>query len=682
MSNIAVVNFNSGEITPEADARKDTEKYTGGCRKLENMIPDVYGEATRRPGTEFIDTYVPSVAPEAQLAYPTLHALTSELPSILSYENQALSYENDVVEIPGYITIPIFTCWENEVLCWENESVITSGEIVNSRNVICYENDFVFYENDIVVALIEIPTIPTTPATTTGTTPVTNATELRAMTSSGSYILQNDIDMAGESWTSKSSFSGILDGNGKTISNLSKKLFTNLVIGAEIHDLTLDNFNVSGTEQVGALAGKAYKTCLLVNITISNSTITGDSHVGALIGELYRAQDAYIFNCSIINCDIIGGDGVGSLIGTLYQENLATGPVSVVSCSATGGSVTGTSTGLGGFIGSVSGNSQTDDVTIHSCHSTVDVTCTSTDGYEVGGFLGEAAIYLAGTKSSVKLISCYSTGDVDVTSDTSAGNVGGFAGKITTNNSVIDCYSTGNVTFNSQSGEWIDIGGFVGYVIMNPDLHFLRCYSTGNIDIANAQSDWRSVGGFIGHAQHSSALDVDGCLIERCFSWGDITIDDETGFYPAYKGGLGGFIGFADGILSARYINLTIKNCYSWGQIVSANPDDGVARAGLIAFSEFHSTHKLVVTNCYCAQTDTNAGSGFTDGIPSGTYSKGLIAYETNDDTATATALYWDTETSSLDTSLYGTGHTTEWMMTKSNYEDAGWDFYAIWEIA
>jgi len=56
MSNIAIVNFNSGEVTPDIDARKDIEKYTGGCRRLENMIPDVYGTAIKRPGTEYIVT--------------------------------------------------------------------------------------------------------------------------------------------------------------------------------------------------------------------------------------------------------------------------------------------------------------------------------------------------------------------------------------------------------------------------------------------------------------------------------------------------------------------------------------------------------------------------------------------------------------------------------------------------
>jgi hypothetical protein len=54
MSNIAVVRFNNGEVSPKIDVRKDVEAYTGGCRRCENMIPDLYGNATRRPGTVLI----------------------------------------------------------------------------------------------------------------------------------------------------------------------------------------------------------------------------------------------------------------------------------------------------------------------------------------------------------------------------------------------------------------------------------------------------------------------------------------------------------------------------------------------------------------------------------------------------------------------------------------------------
>ena len=67
MANEIVTNFSSGEITPETDAREDIEKYTGGCRTLQNMIPDIYGNAVRRPGTEFLvygGCWYPPVIPD------------------------------------------------------------------------------------------------------------------------------------------------------------------------------------------------------------------------------------------------------------------------------------------------------------------------------------------------------------------------------------------------------------------------------------------------------------------------------------------------------------------------------------------------------------------------------------------------------------------------------------------
>jgi hypothetical protein len=52
--NNPIINLNGGEYTPLIDARSDTEKYSSGCRKLENMIPRIYGVVERRPGTKFI----------------------------------------------------------------------------------------------------------------------------------------------------------------------------------------------------------------------------------------------------------------------------------------------------------------------------------------------------------------------------------------------------------------------------------------------------------------------------------------------------------------------------------------------------------------------------------------------------------------------------------------------------
>lgn len=56
MSNIVIHSFNGGEMSPKIDTRTDIEKYASGCRILENMIPQKYGCAERRPGTRYLET--------------------------------------------------------------------------------------------------------------------------------------------------------------------------------------------------------------------------------------------------------------------------------------------------------------------------------------------------------------------------------------------------------------------------------------------------------------------------------------------------------------------------------------------------------------------------------------------------------------------------------------------------
>jgi hypothetical protein len=52
--NIGIVKLNGGEMSPLIDCRSDLEKYSSGCRKLENFIPRVYGSIERRPGLRFV----------------------------------------------------------------------------------------------------------------------------------------------------------------------------------------------------------------------------------------------------------------------------------------------------------------------------------------------------------------------------------------------------------------------------------------------------------------------------------------------------------------------------------------------------------------------------------------------------------------------------------------------------
>lgn len=55
MSNIPIVSFNNGLVTPHVDARVDAPQYQSACRVLNNFIARLYGSAERRPGTYYIN---------------------------------------------------------------------------------------------------------------------------------------------------------------------------------------------------------------------------------------------------------------------------------------------------------------------------------------------------------------------------------------------------------------------------------------------------------------------------------------------------------------------------------------------------------------------------------------------------------------------------------------------------
>ncbi len=139
MANIPTIN-SSGELSPQLDARSDYEKYGYGCRHCENFLPTIYGCAERRPGTQLVSQTID---------------LDTILPSIVSWQNVEVCYENEVVStLPDTAVnralIPVFVCYENLITCWENRVVVESQTAILSENIVCYENKPVFYENIMV----------------------------------------------------------------------------------------------------------------------------------------------------------------------------------------------------------------------------------------------------------------------------------------------------------------------------------------------------------------------------------------------------------------------------------------------------------------------------------------------------------------------------------------------------
>ena len=222
-------------------------------------------------------------------------------------------------------------------------------------------------------------------------------------------------------------FTGVFDGNGYTISHLSIDvdgkscigLFGKLGSGACISDLGLEAVDINGTgDYVGGLSGRIgewYGTDIIVTNCYSIGEVSGDSIVGGLVGSN---------NGSITLCfstgSFSGAKTVGGLVGTSNGN--------ITSCYSTG-SVSGTGNQIGGLAGLNWGN-------ITSCCSSSSVTGDE----HVGGLAG-------GNGGSVT--SSYNTGSVR-----GSFRAGGLVGKNW--GSITSCYSTGAVAGNN------DVGGLVG----------------------------------------------------------------------------------------------------------------------------------------------------------------------------------------------------------------------------
>lgn len=135
------------------------------------------------------------------------------------------------------------------------------------------------------------------------------------------FFVFNDIDASDYS-TTVEKFTGIIEGNNHTISNLTNPLFDTVTDGV-IHDLTLADVivNVTGTDaDAGAFARVANGDTRIYNCGIigSNSSVSGTRYVGGLVGLL--DGDARVINC-FSYADINGGTHRAGIVG---YNNVAT----------------------------------------------------------------------------------------------------------------------------------------------------------------------------------------------------------------------------------------------------------------------------------------------------------------------------------------------------------------------
>ena len=211
------------------------------------------------------------------------------------------------------------------------------------------------------------------------------------------YTLANDIECNGFTQANAIDFSGVLEGKGFSISNLTVS-YTNTnrntglfsrVQGGKVSDLNLINFNVRNAYRIqngtGALAGYSDPQSVFENIKVSDSHITFDGTsgkgVGSIIGWMAGGQ-AY----SLISeaNEIVANEALylGSVVGYVSGEAFIN---DTTSSKSTVTSTYGNSSYVGGVFGRVAGGSKAMNISMGG--NTINA--LSLTGGAVGGFSGD-----------------------------------------------------------------------------------------------------------------------------------------------------------------------------------------------------------------------------------------------------------------------------------------------------
>lgn len=295
-----------------------------------------------------------------------------------------------------------------------NNGVITGGNTVQGTAVPELSNTLTGSNSIVTTHLTEAE------AKAQGYAIIKTAADLKNMSTSGKYMLVNDIDLSGTTWTPlflNKEFTGTLDGNGYKIKNLK-----------------VDYSSSTNSSSYASLLGRT-KGATIKNLGIQlNSINSSGGYIGALAG---MAQNTTISNCYVTGGTVSsqGGTVVGGLVGCF------SGTMTNSYSTAT---VWTSNTTAGGLVGLMTSGS------ISSSYATGPVTANK--GY-VGGF--------AGSMNNGSITNSYSTGTVNAngSSDpTTTVNIGGFIGNIA-GGKVSNSYTTSNVNYSTGSTY---IGSFAG----------------------------------------------------------------------------------------------------------------------------------------------------------------------------------------------------------------------------
>ncbi|MCB5230451.1 MAG: hypothetical protein LHW55_02365, partial [Candidatus Cloacimonetes bacterium] len=513
-------------------------------------------------------------------------------------------------------------------------------------------------------------------------------------------------------------FTGSFNGNGYVISNLQGVsgsteigLF-GVVKNAKFIDISLDNFSVHGTENVGSLAGQLIDT-YTKNISVSNSRVSGKKNIGGLYGKVERknvfADNSAIKGVTVENTSVTGSylnnENIGGVIGycsiDVSNPNYNYNPVYIrLNDIVVDGVTLKGAKNVGGAIGYAYNNYIIGNGTLD--HS-IAASSIEIEGQEnVGGVIGYYQTRSRNLPSSTYLgvtLADISVNNASIEA-TSANNVGGAIGYV--NNADIDNSVITDLSIEVDNSE--NIGGLIGYQFGSK---MTSCSVEGGI-IGEASEN---IGGLIGYGKDNRGIADNiedssthigigifgdssniGGLVGLGYKGGAKECSSQGSIYRTHNIGTVNNVG---GLIGTGIYSFSLKECFAATHI-KANHRLG----GLVGnFTDIASNTFMSVEDCYATgniEGEANVGglvgylgyrsivsNSYSIGKVSGSLNVGGLIGNSEGGNNTINNSYWDIVTSYKNIS--GTNDTGEGLMTvdmvRDNSEYTDWNFYNVWAM-
>lgn len=408
----------------------------------------------------------------------------------------------------------------------------------------------------------------------------------------GVIQIKADLDFAGVEMKPITTFSGILEGNGFTISNLTISSYeANSGLFATLVNATVRNLNfasscsisssyLSGASTAGTLVAEIKGSCTLENIHTA-ATVSGATQMGGIAGTaIEKTGDVLFSNCSnsgtitFPQVQALADVKVGGICG--YNEE----KVSYENCKNTG-ALSVLSLGgnkflqLGGIVGGAS------DANMTKCtnEGPLKIDCRAMSNIYYGGIVGRT---FRGNAEE-----CVNTGSMTLTDSSEgarvymAGCFGSLEGNGRTANGApmhnySGCSNSAYIKSACVTVNDVLLGGIIGLLYLS-DVDINNCSNSGAIELTTTISN-SGAGGIVGTAaKKSDAVYNNRSILQNCTNTGAVSFT-ETRSNSAWQH-IAGICG------RTAHNDILIQNCTNRGN-VTINQTTRANAGGIVSESK------------------------------------------------------------------------------------------------